>query len=151
MPSSTASMNAISTVEYTIASGYSPASTRLMMYTVDRLYFAVARKITALTAVIARVKLNTIVTRIAERSSGMTMRVSVRHVDARSVDDASSSVLSTCASAATPERTPTGMLRNTKHSTRIAMPPVNSSGATLKATMYDTPITVPGTAKLTSV
>ena len=31
------------------------------------------------------------------------------------------------------------------------MPPVSSSGATLKATMYDTPITVPGTAKLTSV
>ena len=31
------------------------------------------------------------------------------------------------------------------------MPPVSSSGATLNATMYDTPITVPGMAKLTSV
>ena len=29
------------------------------------------------------------------------------------------------------------------------MPPVSSSGATLNATMYDTPITVPGIAKLT--
>src|SRR5689334_21172234 len=122
-----------------------------MMYTVDRLYLAVARKITALTAVIARVKLKTSVTRIAERRSGTTTRVSVRSVEARSVADASSSVRSICASAATPERTPTGMLRNTKHSTRIAMPPVNSSGATLNATMYDTPMTVPGTAKLTSV
>ena len=31
------------------------------------------------------------------------------------------------------------------------MPPVSSSGATLNATMYDTPITVPGIAKLTIV
>ena len=31
------------------------------------------------------------------------------------------------------------------------MPPVSSSGATLNATMYDTPITVPGMAKLTIV
>ena len=46
---------------------------------------------------------------------------------------------------------PAYMLRNTKHSTRIAIPPVSSSGAVLNATMYDTPMTVPGTAKLTSV
>ena len=105
---------------------------------------AVARKITALTAVIACVKLNTSVARIAGRNSGRMTSRSVRSVDARNVDDASSSVLSICASAATPARTPTGMLRNTKHSTRIAMPPVNSSGATLNATMYETPITVPG-------
>ena len=75
----------------------------------------------------------------------------MRTVDARSVADASSSVLSICASAATPARTPTGMLRNTKHSTRISIPPVSSSGGTLNATMYDTPITVPGIAKLTIV
>ena len=31
------------------------------------------------------------------------------------------------------------------------MPPVSSSGGTLNATMYDTPITVPGIAKLTIV
>src|SRR6476619_7388469 len=122
-----------------------------MMYTVDRLYLAVARKITALTAVMACVKLNTSVARIAGRRSGITTRVSVRNVEARNVDDASSSVRSIWASAATPARTPTGMLRNTKHSTRIAIPPVNSSGAVLNATMYDTPMTVPGTAKLTSV
>ena len=96
-------------------------------------------------------KLNTSVARIAGRRSGTTTLNSVRTVDARSVDDASSSVRSICASAATPARTPTGMLRNTKHSTRIAMPPVSSSGATLNATMYETPITVPGIAKLTIV
>ena len=112
---------------------------------------AVARKITADTAVIACVKLNTSVARIAGLSSGSTTLVSVRVVDARSVELASSSVRSICASAATPARTPTGMLRNTKHSTRIAMPPVSSSGATLNATMYETPITVPGIAKLTIV
>ena len=122
-----------------------------MMYTVARLYFAVARKMIALTAVIACVKLKTSVARIAGRSSGTTMCVSVRSVDARSVADASSSVLSIWARAATPARTPTGMLRNTKHSTRIAMPPVSSSGGTLKATIYDTPMTVPGIAKLTKV
>ena len=144
-------MRNISTEEYAIASGYSPASTRLMMYTVARLYFAVARKITALTAVIACVKLNTSVARIAGRSSGRITSRNVRNVDARSVADASSSVLSIWASAATPARTPTGMLRNTKHSTRIAMPPVSSSGGTLNATIYETPITVPGIAKLTSV
>ena len=46
-----------------------------------------------------------------------------------------------------PARTPTGMLRKMKHSTISTMPvPVNSIGGTLKARMYDTPITVPGIA-----
>ena len=34
-----------------------------------------------------------------------------------------------------PERTPTGMLRNTKQITKMAAVPVNSIGGTLKATM----------------
>ena len=85
------------------------------------------------------------------QSFAADLGISVRTVEARSVDDASSSVLSIWASAAMPARTPTGMLRNTKHSTRIAIPPVNSSGATLNATMYATPMTVPGIAKLTMV
>ena len=80
-------MRKISTEEYAIASGYSPASTRPMMYTVARLYFAVARKMTALTAVIAWVKLNTSVARIAGRRSGRMISRSVRNVDARSVAD----------------------------------------------------------------
>src|SRR6185295_13036919 len=62
----------------------------------------------ALTAVIACVKLKTSVARIAGRRSGTTTSRSVRIVEPRSVADASSSVLSICASAAMPARTPTG-------------------------------------------
>ena len=47
-----------------------------------------------------------------------------------------------------PERTPTGMLRNTKQMTRISPVPVSSMGGTLNAKIYDTPTTVPGIAKL---
>jgi len=78
------------------------------------------QEITALTAVIACVKLNTSVATMAGFNSGSTMCVSVRQVEARKVDEASSSDLSICANAAIPARTPTGMLRKTKHSTRIA-------------------------------
>ncbi len=45
-----------------------------------------------------------------------------------------------------PARTPTGMLRKTLHTTRISAVPVISIGGTLKARIYDTPITVPGMA-----
>ena len=54
---------------------------------------------------------------------------------APSVCEASSSDLSICESAATPARTPTGMLRNTKQMTRIAAVPVISIGGTLNARM----------------
>ena len=72
---------------------------------------------------------------IAGRSSGTTTRRSVVAERAPSVCEASSSDLSICESVATPARTPTGMLRNTKQMTRIAAVPVSSIGGTLKARM----------------
>ena len=64
----------------------------------------------------------------------------------RSVFAASSRLRSICAIDAMPARTPTGMLRNTLHATRMIAVPVISIGGTLNARMYETPITVPGMA-----
>jgi hypothetical protein len=54
---------------------------------------------------------------------------------APSVREASSRLLSIWLKVAMPERTPTGMLRNTKHITRMKPVPVISMGGTLKARM----------------
>ena len=48
---------------------------------------------------------------------------------------APSPFLSSCLKLAVPARTPTGRLRNTKHSTMISPVPVSSNGGTLKARM----------------
>jgi hypothetical protein len=48
---------------------------------------------------------------------------------------ASSSERSSCLKLAVPARTPTGRLRNTKHSTMMMPVPVSSKGGTLKARM----------------
>ena len=60
---------------------------------------------------------------------------SVVAVPARSIVLASSRLLSSCLKLAVPARTPTGRLRNTKHSTMIRPVPVSSKGGTLKARM----------------
>ena len=65
---------------------------------------------------------------------------------APSVTDASSRLLSIWLIDAMPARTPTGMLRKTKHTMRTIPVPVISIGGTLNARMYDTPMTVPGMA-----
>jgi hypothetical protein len=72
---------------------------------------------------------------MAGRISGSMTRRMVVKVRAPSVSEASSRLLSICDSDAMPERTPTGMLRNTKQITRMAAVPVSSIGGTLKAMM----------------
>ena len=66
-------------------------------------------------------------------SSGRTTRRTVRRLAARRVSEASSRLLSIWLIAATPLRTPTGMLRKTKQATRIRAVPVISMGGRLKA------------------
>ncbi len=88
---------------------------------------------------------------IAGRNSGRITRRNVVKVRARSISDASSRLRSIWLIAAMPARTPTGMLRKTKQTTRISPVPVSSIGGTLKARIYDTPTTVPGIAKLSIV
>src|SRR4051812_43125313 len=104
---------------------------RWMIQTVAISFSADTRKITALTVVIARTKEYTSAVTMAGLTSGSTMRRSVREVEARSTDDASSRLRSSWLKAAAPERTPTGRLRNTKQITRMAAVPVISSGGTL--------------------
>ena len=94
---------------------------------------ALTRKITALMAVMLRTKLYTSADRMAGRISGSVMRRNVVQEFAPSVSDASSRLLSIWDSDAMPERTPTGMLRNTKQITRMAAVPVSSIGGTLNA------------------
>ena len=89
----------------------------------------------ALMAVMLRTKLYTNADRIAGRISGRVMRRNVVHELAPRVSEASSRLLSICDSDAMPERTPTGMLRNTKQITNIAAVPVSSIGGTLNAMM----------------
>ena len=72
---------------------------------------------------------------MAGRSRGSTTRRRVVAERAPSVSDASSRLLSIWLRAAMPARTPTGMLRNTKHMTRTKPVPVISIGGTLKARM----------------
>src|SRR5450755_3569989 len=117
-----------------------------MMYVVAHSYSAETRKMIAETVVIARTKLYTSAATIAGLSSGSRMRLSVVSPRAPSVAEASSRLLSICDMAAMPARTPTGMLRNTLHRMSTSAVPVISIGGTLKARMYDTPITVPGIA-----
>ena len=93
------------------------------------------RKITAEIAVIARTKLNTSAARIAGRSSGRITRRNVCQLLAPSVSELSSSDLSSCDIEAMPARTPTGMLRKMKLTTRMMPVPVSSIGGTLKARM----------------
>ena len=61
------------------------------------------------------------------------LRGIVMPVPARSSAEASSSEASICRNEAVPARTPTGRLRNTKHSTMMSPVPVSSNGGTLKA------------------
>ena len=84
------------------------------------------------------------------KSGRMTVLIAIQEF-ARRVSAASSKLLSIWVIEAIPARIPTGMLRNMKHKTMIVAEPVNSNGAVLKAKMYATPITVPGTAKLNIV
>ncbi|OQC08322.1 MAG: hypothetical protein BWX79_01676 [Alphaproteobacteria bacterium ADurb.Bin100] len=98
-------------------------------------FSAVTRKITALTVVMARTKLYTSAATSAGLSSGSTTLNNVCAVEARSISEASSSDLSSCRKAAVPARTPTGRLRNMKHSMMIRPVPVSSTGGTLKARM----------------
>ena len=72
---------------------------------------------------------------MAGRSSGKTTLQAVVQELAPRVSEASSRLLSNWLMAAMPARTPTGMLRNMKHSTRITPVPVSSIGGTLKARM----------------
>src|SRR6187431_1683207 len=117
-----------------------------MMYVVAHSYCAETRKMTADTVVIARTKLYTSAATIAGFKSGSSTRRNVVRPPAPSVADASSRLEEICAIDAMPARTPTGMLRKTLHATRINAVPVISTGGTLKARMYDTPMTVPGMA-----
>ena len=72
---------------------------------------------------------------IAGRSSGRITRRTVAAERAPSVSEASSRLLSIWLKVAMPARTPTGMLRNTKHITSTKAVPVISIGGTLKARM----------------
>ena len=71
----------------------------------------------------------------------------VRSEPARRLSEASSSDLSIWPKPAMPARIPTGTLRITIEIMTMAAVPVRYTGALLKARMYDTPATVPGTAK----
>ena len=70
---------------------------------------------------------------MAGRKSGSTTLRNVCHEFAPSVSELSSRLRSICDMEATPARTPTGMLRKMKESTRMMPVPVISMGGTLKA------------------
>src|SRR5678815_1710801 len=101
---------------------------------------------TADTVVIARTKLYTSAATTAGLRSGRSTVRSTVKPRAPSVTDASSRLLSIWVIDAIPARTPTGMLRKMLQTIRIIAVPVISMGGTLKARMYDTPMTVPGMA-----
>ena len=86
-------------------------------------------------AVMLRTKLYTSADRMAGRISGSVMRRNVVQELAPSVSEASSRLYSICDREVRLDRTPTGMLRNTKQITRIAAVPVSSIGGTLNAMM----------------
>src|SRR4029079_15718254 len=117
-----------------------------MMYVVAHSYSADTRKMIADKVVIDRTKLYTSAAMTAGLSSGSSTRFNVVAPRAPSVVDASSRLRSICAIEAMPARTPTGMLRNTLQTISTSAVPVISIGGTLKARMYETPITVPGIA-----
>ena len=72
---------------------------------------------------------------IAGRTSGRTTRRSVVTVPAFSVDDASSRLGSSCVSAATPLRIPTGIPRKMNARMMIRPVPVSWSAPALNARM----------------
>src|ERR1700675_313327 len=122
-----------------------------MMYVVAQSYSAEMRNTIAERAVMARTKLYTSAATTAGLSRGSSTRRRVVRPRAPSVVEASSRLLSIWAIDAIPARTPTGILRNTLQITSTIAVPVISIGGTLKARMYDTPMTVPGIAKLSMV
>ena len=78
--------------------------------------------------------------------SGSTTRVNVRTVPAPRLTAASSMAGSICLRVLIAANTATGNFQKTTEVTSTHTVPVSSSGGTLKARMYPTPITVPGSA-----
>jgi len=105
------------------------------------------RKITVLTAVMARTNEYTRPEKNACLSIGKLMRRKVTAPVAPSIVEASSIDLSICKSVEVPASIPTGIFLNANAIISKKADPVHINGLSLNARIYPIPTTVPGTAK----
>ena len=120
---------------YATATPVSPLSTRDRIYVVATLVPAVARKMTADTVVMARMKLYAVAETMVDRSRGKRTDRRVLKLPARCRADASSRLVEIWLSADIPPRMPTGMARIAMVMIRMIAVPVSSTGGILKARM----------------
>ena len=125
----------IRTDPYATATPVSPLSTRDRIYVVATLVPAVARKMTADTVVMARMKLYAVAETMVDRSRGKRTDRRVLKLPARCRTDASSRLVEIWLSADIPPRMPTGMARIAMVMIRMIAVPVSSTGGILTARM----------------
>ncbi len=125
----------IRTDPYATATPVSPLSTRDKIYVVATLVPAVARKITAETVVMERIKLYAMEEMMVGRKIGKRTDRMVFRLPARCNKDASSKLVDIWLNADMPPRMPTGIARMAIVMIRMIAVPVSSTGGVLKAKM----------------